>query len=131
MRVYPFDVDYWRSAEAKPPPPVHRLDKPIGLSLWMVASPRSARFRFALRLMPDDKCVADSRHFEIQVPTKIFLSGLVIRSHAPFAKFADDPLGHIIAEREYTYSNCTTTNTTTDRWYHYDLLGNVVALTDS
>jgi hypothetical protein len=35
-----------RSAEAKPPRSVHRLDEPAGLSLSMVASPQS-RFRFA------------------------------------------------------------------------------------
>jgi hypothetical protein len=34
-----------RSAEAKPPRFVHRLDEPAGLSLSMVASPQ-CRFRF-------------------------------------------------------------------------------------
>ena len=35
-----------KSAEAKPPRSVHRLDQPAGLSLSMVASPQ-CRFRFA------------------------------------------------------------------------------------
>ena len=44
--VYRSDVVSLRSAEAKPPRSVHRLDEPTGLSLSMVASPQS-RFRFA------------------------------------------------------------------------------------
>jgi hypothetical protein len=46
MRVYRSDVVSLRSAEAKPPRSVHRLDEPTGLSLSMVASPQ-CRFRFA------------------------------------------------------------------------------------
>ena len=39
---------FLKSAEAKPPRSVHRLDEPTGLSLSMVASPQ-CRFRFARR----------------------------------------------------------------------------------
>jgi len=46
MRVYRSDVVSLRSAEAKPPRSVHRLDEPAGLSLSMVTSPQ-CRFRFA------------------------------------------------------------------------------------
>src|SRR5262245_45563186 len=45
MRVDRSDVVSLRSAEAKPPRSVHRLDEPAGLSLSMVASPQ-CRFRF-------------------------------------------------------------------------------------
>ena len=46
MRVYRSDIFSLRSAEAKLPRSVHRLDEPAGLSLSMVASPQ-CRFRFA------------------------------------------------------------------------------------
>ncbi len=46
MRVYRSDVVSLKSAEARPPRSVHRLDEPTGLSLSMVASPQ-CRFRFA------------------------------------------------------------------------------------
>lgn len=46
MRVYRSDIVSLRSAEAKLPRSVHRLDEPAGLSLSMVASPQ-CRFRFA------------------------------------------------------------------------------------
>lgn len=46
MRVYRSDVVSSRSAEAKPPRSVHRLDEPAGVSLSMVASPQ-CRLRFA------------------------------------------------------------------------------------
>ncbi len=41
IRVYRSDAVSLRSAEAKPPRSVHRLDEPTGLSLGMVASPQS------------------------------------------------------------------------------------------
>jgi hypothetical protein len=46
MRVYRSDVVSLKSAEARPPRSVHRLDEPTGLFLSMVASPQ-CRFRFA------------------------------------------------------------------------------------
>ena len=46
IRVYRSDVVSLKSAEARPPGSVHRLDEPTGLSLSMVASPQ-CRFRFA------------------------------------------------------------------------------------
>lgn len=46
MRVYRSDVVSLKSAEARPPRSVHRLDEPAGLSLSMVASPQ-CRFCFA------------------------------------------------------------------------------------
>jgi hypothetical protein len=58
----------------------------------------SACFRFAIWAMSDHKSVADTRCFEIQVPSKVFLAGLFISSYALFAKFADQPRGHIISE---------------------------------
>ena len=49
MRVYRSDVVSLRSAEAKPPRSIHRLDEPAGLSLSMVASPQ-CRFRLARQI---------------------------------------------------------------------------------
>jgi hypothetical protein len=46
MGVFRSDEALLKSAEAKPPRSVHRLDKPTGLSLSMAASPQ-CRFRFA------------------------------------------------------------------------------------
>jgi len=45
-RGLPIRCGFSKSAEAKPPRSVHRLDEPTGLSLSMVASPQ-CRFRFA------------------------------------------------------------------------------------
>jgi hypothetical protein len=45
-RGLPIRCGFLKSAEAKPPRSVHRLDEPTGLSLSMVASPQ-CRFRFA------------------------------------------------------------------------------------
>ena len=41
IRVYRSDVVFLKSAEAKPPRSVHRLDEPAKLSLGMIASPQS------------------------------------------------------------------------------------------
>ena len=48
--------------------------------------------------MSDYKSVTDTCWFEIQIPSEVFLAGLFISPDALFAKFVDQPLGHIIAE---------------------------------
>ena len=55
-------------------------------------------FRFAMWAMSDYKGVPDTRCFEIQIPSEVFLAGLFISPHALFAKFPDEPLAHIVTE---------------------------------
>jgi hypothetical protein len=75
----------------------HPREKGANRASAQSSDPRSA-FRFSSWAVPDHQRVSRTIHFKIQIPAKVFLTGLFISCDALFPQFADQPHCDIVSE---------------------------------